>query len=375
MVGYSPLLARAASSLPPEYDFVSDGLSAEETNILDWADSRLFNNPSFLESRWGPDNWPFRLPPDSYAPTSKFTPENPLPDTELRTASVQAIVLLMLEIDIPQKATGHHVVSWEVDSLDRVLDGLGVYPGLCVHCHGRRGYDTREGIRDNYGPLIFETGHTHREMLKHFAYFAKADGEGILVRSFMDNDLGDFELLHKRGRWHSPVGVGSFNYENISFMSQIRLPDGTLESYPTMVFRMVGNVDTQRQAVERVYDFMRKNLTHYTGDHEAFRDIFKPYTVTPYAPELGWVVHVGEAGSQSASAIITGAFRVLGLKAEQFKTPKKIRNAGSVEVDRETYYYNGNDPFRLSSNTAPVCLFFRTLEQVEDHKYDLDCDK
>ena len=39
-------------------DFVRDGLNAEEKNILDWADSRLFSNPAFLASKWGPDNWP-----------------------------------------------------------------------------------------------------------------------------------------------------------------------------------------------------------------------------------------------------------------------------------------------------------------------------
>ena len=55
---YSPLLAQAASNLPAEYDFVSDGLSAEERNILDWADSRLFTNENFLQSKWRPDNWP-----------------------------------------------------------------------------------------------------------------------------------------------------------------------------------------------------------------------------------------------------------------------------------------------------------------------------
>ena len=41
-------------------DFVRDGLNAEEKNVLDWADSRLFSNPAFLASKWGPDKWPSR---------------------------------------------------------------------------------------------------------------------------------------------------------------------------------------------------------------------------------------------------------------------------------------------------------------------------
>ena len=264
LANYSPLLAEAASTLPAEYDFVSDGLSAEERDILDWADTRLFSNPAFLASKWGPDNWPVAVSGQGY-PESKFTPKDPLSGEELQVASVQALVLMMMAIDIDRRSNGRHVISWQADSLDRVLDGVNVYQGLCVHCYGKTGYDTREGIRENYGPLIWEVGHGHREMLKAFAYYAKADGEGILVRSFMDNSANDMELLHKRGRWHSPIAVGSFNNENISFMSQIRLPDGTLQSYPTLAFSMVGNVDSERQAVERIYDYMRKNLIHVTG--------------------------------------------------------------------------------------------------------------
>ena len=371
LVGYSPLLAKAASSLPPEYDFVSDGLSAGETDILNWADSRLFSNPSFLESRWGQGNWPVEVP-DRPQIDSRFTRGSPLSDSELRLASAQAILLLMLEIDITNNPDGRHAVSWELDSLDRVLDRLEIYPGMCVHCYGKTGYDTYEGLAENYGVIVGE-GHVHREMLKHFAYFAKADGEGILVRSLMDNGPGDFGLLYKRkldAYFPNSVGTGSFAYENISFMSQIRLPDGTLESYPTMIFRMVANADTQRQAVERVYDFMRKNLTHFSGRiDDGWLPLFLPHTVTPYAPELGWILYVGEAGSPSVSAAITGAFRVLGLKAEQFLTPRKKIRAGSVEADGVNYFYSGNDPMNRNLKTGPIGRFFQTLEQVEDEEY------
>ena len=366
VAGYSPLLAEAASNLPADHDFVRDGLSAGEKEVLDWADSRLFRNENFRASKWDLDNWP----------------------SDVKTASVQAIPLLMLEIDIQKMANGHHVVSWEMDSLDRVLDDLGIYPGFCVHCYGKSGYDTIDGIRDNYVPIIRGQGHVHREMLKSFAYLAKADGEGILARSLLEYGPDDFELIYKRrvDRYPSTIGVGSFAYENVSFMSQIRLPEampalglpaGALVSYPTMAFGMVGDAGTEREAVERVYDHMRKNLSHDTGDREDVASLFRPHTVTPYSPELGWVLYVGEAGSPSSSALLTGTFRVVGLKAEQFRTARNKFRAGSVEADGETYYYNGND-FLGSDSVAEwirVCMFFRSLEQVEDREYDLDCDK
>ena len=38
----------------------------------------------------------------------------------------------MLEIDIEKKPNGKHVITWGVDSLDRILDDLGIYEGVCV---------------------------------------------------------------------------------------------------------------------------------------------------------------------------------------------------------------------------------------------------
>ena len=238
--GYPPLLAEAASSLPTRYDFIRDGLSAPERELLDWADTRLFSNENFLQSKWGPDNWP----------------------ADLRVASTRAVILLMREINIQKESNGHHVVSWERDSLDRVLDDLDLYPGMCTHCYGKTGYDTIDGIDENYAPIIRVPGHVHREMLKTFAYLAKADGEDILVRSLMENSPEDFELLYKRSidKYPNTITAGSFSYENVSFMSQIELPDGTLVSYPTMAYGMVGSVDTEREGVERVYDYMRTKL-------------------------------------------------------------------------------------------------------------------
>ena len=144
-----------------------------------------------------------------------------------------------------------------------------------------------------------------------------------------------------------------------------------------MAFGMVGDADTEREAVEGVYDFMRRELIHSTGDHDAFANLFRPYTVTPYTPQLGWILYVGEAGSPSSSAAITGAFRAVGLKAEQFLTERGGFRAGSVEADGQTYYYNGNDFLGSDSVAEWVrgCMFFRSLEQVEDREYDLECGK
>ena len=387
VAGYSPLLAQAASNLPAKYDFVRDGLNAEEKNVLDWADSRLFSNPAFLASKWGPDKWPYTHSQELQSRYEKamrsrgfqnaYSSEDAALAAQVKLASAQAVVLLMLEVDIQKEHNGHHVVSWEVDSLDRVLDDLGIYPGMCTHCYGKSGYGTVDGIGDNYVPVMWSQEHVHREMLKTFAYLAKADGEGILVRSLIENGPDDFELLYKRrvDRYPSTIGVGSFAYENISFMSQIRLPDGTLVSYPTMVFKMVGDARTEREAVERLYDYMRFRMRHFTGASDVLVNIHRPHTVTPYSPELGWIVYTGQAGSPTSSGVITGALRALGLKAEHFRSPKNVRRAGSVEVGGRTYYYNGNDFLGAASGhiTTPVCGFFRTLEQVENHEYSRDC--
>ena len=56
----------------------------------------------------------------------------------MKLASVQAVPLLMLAIDIQKKSDGKHVISWEVDSLDRILDELAIYEGVFAsHAMGR----------------------------------------------------------------------------------------------------------------------------------------------------------------------------------------------------------------------------------------------
>ena len=198
-------------------------------------------------------------------------------------------------------------------------------------------------------------------MLKNFAYFAKADAVGILVRSLMDNDPDDFELLYKRevDNYPSTLGIGSFAYGNISFMSQIRLPDGTLESYPTVAFRMAGHATTERQAVEEVFDYVRFRMIHFTGNvEEGWFPFYEPYTVTPFSPEPGWILYVGEAGSGSVSGLIAGTLRALGIKAQETNEHGgRFYITGAVEIDGQMYYHNGNG-FLSGGHPRHVCTFF-----------------
>ena len=357
LAGYSPLLIEAVSSYPSGLDFVGDDLSPEEKNILDWADSRLFSNPNFLASKYGPDNWP----------------------SDVKLASVQSVPLLMLAIDIQKKPYGKHVINWEVDGLDRILDELGVYEGVCTSCYGKN-YDTREKVVYNYHPITDDPGHAHREMLKTFAYLAKADGEGVLIRGFMENDADDFELLYNRDA-EAARRVGSatdtaFGWRNLSFMSQVKLPDGSVKSFPTMVHEIVGDAGSEREAAERWFGHLNEVMTHFTGGTESFANLYRPYSQTPYTPEPGYLLIVKEAGSPSSTGLTTSAFRSLGLKAEQFFSPEKGARTGSVDVDGHTYYYDGNDlGLDRFTKDLPVCAFFRTLKQVEYFDYHEHCDQ
>ena len=271
LVSFSPLLIDAVSDMPAEFDFVSDGLSDEEIAILEVADSRLFGNPEFLASFLGPDNWL----------------------DEVDTASIQAIPLLMQAIDVQKKLDGKHIIDWEVDSLDKILDDLGIYPGLCTSCYGRRYPDES---RNEYFETINNPGHTHRENLKTMAYFAKADGEGILFRSFMENDAGDFEALFRHE--HNLPKIyrsSSFSIRKLSFMSQAKLPDGNIESFPTMVYEIIGDAGSQREAAERWFDNFNDVLRPWPRTYRKFEDAYRQYSQTPYHPEPGYVLLEGLA--------------------------------------------------------------------------------
>ena len=363
LAGYSPLLAEAASTYPAKYDFVSDGLSAEEKRILDWADSRLFSNPNFAASKYGPDNWP----------------------SDVKTASVQAIPLLMKEIEVQKKSNGKHVINWGVDSLDRILDDLGIYEGVCTSCYGKS-FTTAEAAHSNYEAIVNDPGHVHRELLKTFAYFAKADGEGILIRGFIENDADDFELLYQRdpspmahkGQTYSKILTHTaFGWRNQSFMSLHKKPDGTFESFPTLVYGIVGGAKNAREAVERWFDYLNKNMTHFPGDHENFADIFRPYSQTPYTPESGYPILLRQAGSPSSTGYTTSASRLFGLKAEQFLSPNYGYRVGSIELDKNPEIYEGNslglDPY---TENMPACALLRlTLDHVENFEFDTSCGK
>ena len=352
LAGYSPLMIEAVSSYPAKFDFVSDGLTSQEKNVLDWADSRLFSNESFLASKYSPNNWP----------------------SDVKLASVQAIPLLMNAIDIQKKADGKHVINWEVDSLDRILDELDVYKGVTVSRHGKDAYDTVDKVVKNYFPIVNDPGHVHREMLKTFAYFTKAGGEGILIRSFMENDADDLELLYNRdleiasGRVFTAT---AFGWRNLSFMSQIKLPDGTVESFPTQVYEVIGDAGSEREAAEKWFDNFNAVMSHFVGGVEDFADIYRPYSQTPYTPEPGYLLTVKEAGSPSSTGTTVSALRSLGLKAEQFLSPENGYRTGGVEIDGEWYYHNGNMPLR--NRDYPMCIFFAPLEVVENRDFDKHC--
>ena len=354
LAGYSPLLVEAVSSYPDSLDFVGDGLSPHEKNILDWADSRLFSNPNFLASKYGPDNWP----------------------SDVKLASVQAIPLLMLAIDIQKKPDGKHVISWEVDSLDRILDELGVYEGVCTSCYGKSDYDTTDKVFDNYNPIAYNARHVHREMLKTFAYFAEADGVGILVRSLMDNDTDDFALLYNRDPEAARLIGGftntAFGWRNLSFMSQVKLPDGSLKSFQTMVYEIVGGAGSQREAAEWWFGHLNEVMVHFSGGLESFANLYRPYSQTPYTPEPGYLLIVREAGSPSSTGLTASAFRSLGLKAEQFFSPEKGRRTGAVEIDGDWYYHDGNMP--LDRTQWPICVFLvPSVSAVENSNFE-HCD-
>ena len=324
-------------------------MSSSERKILDVADSRLFSNPNFLQSKYSPDNWP----------------------SDVKNASVQAIPLLMKEINIQKKSDGKHVITWPVDGLDRILDDLDIYKDMCVPCYGKDDYATVDEVRKNQYPIVNNPQHVHREMLKSFAYLAKADGEGILMRGFVENDADDFEMLYKRDLPVEQMFTDtSFGWKNQSFMSQITLPDGTVESFPTTVYKIIGNAGNAREAVETWLDYLNKNMIHFPGGTEDFADIYRKYSQTPYTPEPGYLILEEQAGSPSSTGLTTSAFRSLGIKAEQFLSPEYGNRTGSVELNGKVYYYDGNDFWHpLTKNLLP-CGLLRTLKQVEYFEYD-----
>ena len=170
-----------------------------------------------------------------------------------------------------------------------------------------------------------------------------------------------------------PVGT-EFGWRNLSFMSQVKLPDGSVKSFPTQVYEIVGGAGSEREAAERWFGHLNEVMTHFSGGTESFANLYRPYSQTPYTPEPGYLLIVREAGSPSSTGLTTSAFRLLGLKAEQFFSPEKGRRTGSVEIDSNVYYYNGNDFWSRRTRGFSACQILRKLEQVENiGDYNTDC--
>ena len=346
------MIVDAVLTLPAELDFVTDGLSDEEIEVLEWADSRVLSNESFLASNYGPDNWP----------------------RSVKLASVQAVPLLMLAIDVEKKTDGKHVINWEVDSLDRILDDLGIYEGLCTSCYGK----SYEGaLREDYRSIIYDQGHFHREALKTFAYLAKSDGEGILIRGFMENDADEFELLYDRRPYEEGSRLSSsFAWNYVSFMSQVKLPDGDHKSFPTMVYEIVGDAGSQMEAAGRWFDHIDEVMRHRPGTDDDFADYYRPYSQTPYAPEPGHVLLVRQADRWISTSVTVSAMRALGLKAEQTTARRSGRSMGAVNIDGTTYYHDGLLPLydadhKMCSYMVPTLEIFEISPQF-DFQQQLD---
>ena len=347
---YSSLLAHAISEYPDRFDFVSDGLSYEEKQILKAADTVLFDNQKFLESEYGPDQW---LP-------------------LVKTASIQAIPLLMMQIDVQEKPDGKHVINWPVGSLDGILYDLKVQPGMCFSCN-EEDYDTVDEFRRNYAGTFGNVGHAHGEMLKTFAYFAKADSEGILVRSFMENEAEDLKMLYSHNA--SPIenpeqffATVKFGHGRPSFMFQHEYPDGTVKSFQTEIYAIIGNAENQKEAAERLIEYMlpNENMAHFAGNTEGFADFFGDYLIAP-----GEAFVKGRANGASATGMMTSAFRLAGLKASQSRSPEYGIEIGSVEIDGKKRYYAADDFWARETENLPACAILTPLlENVEIRKYD-----
>ena len=188
----------------------------------------------------------------------------------------------------------------------------------------------------------------------------------------MDNDAVDLELLYLREIPNYTVTDTAFGWRNLSFVSQVKLPDGSLKSFPTQVYEIVGGAGSQREAAEWWFGHLNEVMVHFSGGTESFANLYRPYSQTPYTPEPGYLLIVREAGSPSSTGLTTSAFRLLGLKAEQFLSPEKGRRTGAVEIDGKWYFHNGNMP--LDRTQWPICVFLvPSVSAVENSNFE-HCD-
>ena len=156
-------------------------------------------------------------------------------------------------------------------------------------------------------------------------------------------------------------------------MMPMKLSDGAEETFMTTIYRIIGDTNDAQEGVERLLDYERDNWSHFIGNPYAFQRLYYPFfPQNAFYPPPGYLTIVKEGGSPATTGFNTSAFRLLGLNAQQFFTPREGRRAGSVEINGETFYYNGNAPFNRISKACPKPAFsamLGTLEQVESLQY------
>lgn len=234
-------------------------------------------------------------------------------------------------------------------------------------------YLTPEHRTLRYVPLITSPENRHREMLKHFTYLALADGEGILLRDFMSNTPEDFEFLYRRSDTPATTTSITLGYQNTTFMTPMTLADGSIETFMTTVYEIIGNATTPREASERLFDYQRRNWTHQLNDARGFAPLYQPYfTQNPYTPPPGYLTVVRQGDSIATLGFDTAAFRLLGIKTEHFVSPREAARTIAFELEWQWWYSDGNSVFDPRLELAPICAFYNTLEQVEDYEHSAD---
>ena len=162
-------------------------------------------------------------------------------------------------------------------------------------------------------PSLKDPQHVHREMLKTLCLLLqRRTVREYLIRGFMENDADDFELLYNRDSEAARI-IGSFTNtafgsRNLSFMSQVKLPDGTLQELSDAGVRdcwrrgkREGGGRAVVRQLQRSYESLRWRYV------EEFADIYRKYSQTPYTPEPGYVLSVGLAGSPSSTGTTVSA--------------------------------------------------------------------
>ena len=352
VVGYHPLLVRGLVNASGGYDLLQDGLDRAERDVLHVANFSLLSNENFQKGPYGSDNW----------------------RRDVRVSSALALPLMMSRIDISRGLDSVPVVKYTEDHLDQILDDLNIFKGDCVYCFGK-GDDGIYNVewKERYYPLLEGEGNRHREMLKSFAYLALANSKGILLEDFMSKEPEDFEHLYRRGPDSNYATTTGFGFQNLTFMMPMTLEDGTEETFMTTIYRIVGDTKDPKEAVNNLLEYERKNWGHFFGGGDAFKALYSPhFPQRPIYPAPGYVTLVEQGGSPLVTGFNTSAFRLLGLNAQQFLSRGAGRRAGSVEIEGQTYYYEGNAPFDRNVKHCPSSAFdaiLGTLLQVEFVEY------